>query len=512
MLITKKDIYLFSIFFLLSLILFYPSFSLALFGDDWLTLWRYFTNLGANASSQWNHLSYFFTSYGPQDILMGLLHKVYGYNSGYYYLTSYLLRTLAALSLFPLLYYLTKNKLATFFSIGFFLITPIGIETTNWVFNMPSYIAIIFLNIFLYYFFISRLHPNKLVIAGIFFFLTIISQPIRMHGLLPTILALELFWILQNRKQTILKLVAFRSLIFTLIFIPAVISLEKSPVATVSSILTYSSSFKLNYILNPFITLGATIIPSDIISSISQPGSYLLLFITGIFVIIISVLLLKHFYHQYLMATAISLSLALLIFSFILAWWREPYAVFLTTHRYLIISAVGSSVLFGLLIHILKGIKSQIVWFSILIFFAIHAYSTWNYLNLAQNSHSQKISQKIWASIPYITQLGENSEPVVFFFLGDGTNEAILHDVITFGFPPHMGLIYNTFNEDKLPIPISNPHELVSAVVDGKSISAYNRSEGAVPVEKVYAFQLLGRNNLVNITEATRKQLLELKK
>ena len=147
--ITKNYFIFFVV--LVNLFLFLPSFQLALFGDDWLTLWRYSIYLGPKASGGWNHFTYLFTSYGPQDILMGLLQKVFGYQSIYYYLTSFILRLLAAFSLYPLIMYLTKNKLSAYFSITFFLVTTIGIETTNWVFNMPSYISIVFLNMKLKY-------------------------------------------------------------------------------------------------------------------------------------------------------------------------------------------------------------------------------------------------------------------------------------------------------------------------------------------------------------------------
>ena len=120
-----------SIIILVSLLTFLPSFDLSLFGDDWLAFWRYLEHLGPKSSGQWSHLTYFLTPYGAQDILMGLLRNIYGFNSSYYYLTSFVFRLFAAFSLYPLVFYLTRNKLATFFSILFFSITIIGLETTN---------------------------------------------------------------------------------------------------------------------------------------------------------------------------------------------------------------------------------------------------------------------------------------------------------------------------------------------------------------------------------------------
>ena len=520
---VKKDILLFSLILLLSFLLFLPSFQLALFGDDWLTLWRYFTNLGPNSSGKWNHVSYFFTSYGPQDILMGLLQKIYGYESTYYYLTSYALRVSAAFSLFPLMVYLTNRRSAAYLSIAFFLITTTGIETTNWVFNMPSYIAIIFLNLFFYYFFVSRSNPKKIILSAFFFFLALIAQPIRMHGLLPTIFLLEISWFIQTKKVNFFKKASLRLSIFTTITVALVfLGLGRSPIITPSNLLTqninqFSKHLEENgfqIFFNPLITLSNTIIPSDVLNLIFSPteSSKLLAFI-GLLLITVIVILLIRFYQDLNFINAIILAIIWSVFSFILVWWREPYQFFMTTHRYLIVSAVGISILLGTLISLKKnsGLKTVIIIITSIIFI-LHIFSTRNYLNTAYSTHNQKISQKIWSAIPYIPEVGKNNKPLVFYFLGDGTNEAILHDVITFGFPTHMGLIYNISEEDKLPITVSEAKELISAAIDGKSVAPYNRPKGAVPIERIYAFQLSGNDTLINITEVARKRLTELKK
>src|ERR1035437_6763385 len=106
------SIIFFIILTLISLFTFYPTFSLNLFGDDWLAFFRYLQHLGPKSPGAWNHLTYFLTPYGAQDIMMGLLQKIFDYNSTWYYLTNYCLRLGAALSLYPLVLYLTKSKLS----------------------------------------------------------------------------------------------------------------------------------------------------------------------------------------------------------------------------------------------------------------------------------------------------------------------------------------------------------------------------------------------------------------
>ncbi|MBI2599484.1 hypothetical protein HYW43_01020 [Candidatus Daviesbacteria bacterium] len=169
---------------LVSLFTLYKTFSLGLFGDDWLAFFRYFQHLGPESPGQWNLLRYYLTPYGAQDILMGIMQQIFGFESSRYYQLSYLFRMLAAFSFYPLVFYLTKSRIASFFAVLFFSITVIGFDTTNWVFNMPSYITIALFNLFLFYFLKARTEKPLpvLAIAGILYYFAYVTTPIRMHG------------------------------------------------------------------------------------------------------------------------------------------------------------------------------------------------------------------------------------------------------------------------------------------------------------------------------------------
>ena len=71
----------FIVIILVSFFTFSPSFKLALFGDDWLAFFRYVQHLGPRSSGEWNHLTYYLTPYGPQDITMGILYKIFGFTA-----------------------------------------------------------------------------------------------------------------------------------------------------------------------------------------------------------------------------------------------------------------------------------------------------------------------------------------------------------------------------------------------------------------------------------------------
>lgn len=210
----------FFIILLISLFTLSPTFNLALFGDDWYTFWRYLYILD-HSTSEYNNLSYFITPYGSQDVVMGLLKNIYGFKSTLYYITSYILRVIASISLLPLVLYLTKSRLAAFFASIFFSVTTIGFDTTNWVFNMPVYLSITFFNLFLLFLLISREEGRTklFIIALLFFYLAHITSPIRMTGLLAFTLLIELYWLLQNPSLKIVKVVVLQLLMFFLVFL-----------------------------------------------------------------------------------------------------------------------------------------------------------------------------------------------------------------------------------------------------------------------------------------------------
>lgn len=207
---------------LLGLFVLWPSFLLHFDGDSYLTLWRYQLNAEQNKELAFPFISTFFTDYGPQDTMFATLYNIFGLRPVYFYIVSFLLRLFAAFSLLPLLLYLTKNKFASYFSVMLFLITPVGLETTNWVFNMPSYLAITFLNIFLllYLKLLDNVNFKHYFLSLIVFFILIIIQPIRMVFVFP-FLMLSGFLITLFKKVQLKKIILIHLtyiILFLLIF------------------------------------------------------------------------------------------------------------------------------------------------------------------------------------------------------------------------------------------------------------------------------------------------------
>lgn len=563
-----------------SFLTFLPSFNLALFGDDWLAFFRYLEHLGPKSSGQWNHFTYFLTPYGAQDILMGFLNSLYGFQSSYYYIISYILRLFAAFTLYPLVFHLTRNKLATFFSILFFGVTIIGLDTTNWVFNMPSYITIGLFNLTLYFFIKSREanHFKQIFFAAFLYYFAYIITPIRMHGSLPFLFLLEFIWVIQKRNFKTFKQSLIRfGMMFALFLIIRFTGHSLGPSNEISERLTQGFSIsttllnqgRLDLIFHPFTIFGSMIIPDFLIQQMvgfSDIGfatfffSILLLFFfliisllltntflkflsssliwtliswilfpknieafpnntitpsaslvlqnIGAYTFILLILLLIENWRKAKLSTALFIALIWPILSFFAAWWFTPQVIFPTTYRYLIISSVGISILLGVIISLGSGFKKQLFLTSVLsVFLILHMTSTNYYLRLMENFHSQQITDKIWSSIPYIPQVGK--EPLVFYFEGDDGNYVILHNVLTFGFPPHMQLLYHLTESDIAPVPMRDWKEVVSAVKDGQSFAPYGYPLTPIPINHIYGFRLQGQDNLINITDLARKRLAE---
>ncbi|MDD5415747.1 MAG: hypothetical protein PHE48_01935 [Candidatus Daviesbacteria bacterium] len=302
-----KLVYLqFLLVLIISYLILIPSFGIGLYGDDWLAIFRYVVHVNPPSKEGWNLFSYYLTPYGSQDIIMGLLHQFFGNNAFYYEVTSYIFRLFAAFSLYPLVFYLTKNKLATFFAMLFFSITTIGFDSTGWLLTMPTYLTIAFFNIFLYFYIIF--HETKkirtLLFSGIFFYLACVTASQRMIGAPLFILSLEAFWLIKNKtfdnlKHSFLKVI----FVFTILLTIGIsgyslgnsgdwFSRLNSSITTIQKMLSEGRS---DFLLYPIITIGGMFIPnfafpniqintkSDMLSSVTLPAIALFLIFLIIF-------------------------------------------------------------------------------------------------------------------------------------------------------------------------------------------------------------------------------------
>ncbi len=267
------------IIILISLLTLFPVFHVGLYGDDWLAIFRYVVHVSPPSKEGWNLFTYYLTPYGSQDIIMGLLYRAFGTNAFYYEITSFIFRMIAAFSLYPLVFYLTKSKLASFFSMLFFSITTIGFDSTGWLLTMPTYLTIAFFNIFLYFYikFKEIKKVKYLLFSGIFFYLAYVTASQRMIGAPLFILCLELFWLIKDRTFTNFKYSLFRVMLIFAILLTISISGHSlgnsgdwfsrldSSIATIQKMLSEGRS---EFFLYPIVTIGGMFIPNFAFPSI----------------------------------------------------------------------------------------------------------------------------------------------------------------------------------------------------------------------------------------------------
>ena len=301
---TKQVSLSFLIIFVISCLALYPSFHIGLYGDDWLAIFRYVVHVSPPSKEGWNLFTYYLTPYGSQDIIMGLLYRAFGTNAFYYEITAYIFRLLAAFSLCPLVFYLTRSKLATFFAMLFFSVTTIGFDSTGWLLTMPTYLTIALFNIFLFFYIQSREKVVKyLFLSGLFFYLAYITASARMIGVPLFVLSLEIFWLFQNHTFSTLKKSLLRiAFIFAILIIIGKTGYSlgnssdwfnrlNSGLSIIQKLLAQGQT---DFLLYPIVTIGGMFIPNfsfpsiqintkkEMLSSVVLPALTLFIFFISI--------------------------------------------------------------------------------------------------------------------------------------------------------------------------------------------------------------------------------------
>ncbi|GEM_PF-1000808 len=283
----KKHISLFKVFLyslslvtIISFLVLKPSFHLSLTGDDYLGLWRYNGHLSGREGGNWNAFSYFLSDYGPQDTFTFLIHSFFGFNPLPYFIASFLLRLIAALSFIPLVLLLSGNPYVASFTAVLFSVSTTGLETTDWSFNMPSYLAICFMNMFLYFYTQQKQRFASVFTSAVLFLLAIISQPIRLMFLPLVVLLVEVHRVRATRSPEQLKSSLQKVVVYVVITILLLAtthigrsaggladpSTDKSVItkladAYVTPLATALSNGNYIVILNPIGQLGNVLVP-----------------------------------------------------------------------------------------------------------------------------------------------------------------------------------------------------------------------------------------------------------
>ncbi len=190
-------VWLFVLLPTIGIFLFRKSFDLGLYGDDWQHLYILWRDFFVFHTKSFFDVRSYLNPYFPESLYLGIISHFWGYYPPAYFISSFILRTMANIALYFFSYELTKSKLAAFLTSLVFLVSAAGLQTTDWVFNMNTYAglallataATIYLKIRLLKTFKSWLYVPFIIT----FTLALAVVPTRMHGAAPFIVSMDLF-------------------------------------------------------------------------------------------------------------------------------------------------------------------------------------------------------------------------------------------------------------------------------------------------------------------------------
>ncbi len=190
-------VWLFIILPILGMLIFRKSFDLGLYGDDWQHLYILWREFFVFHTKSFFDIRSYIGPYFPESLYLGIISHFWGYNPPAYFISSFFFRFLANIAIYFLSYELTKSRLAAFISSFIFLITAAGLQTTDWVFNMNTYMglwllacsAILYLKIRL----LHKINYRLYISFAITFAIALAIVPTRMHGATPFIVLTDIF-------------------------------------------------------------------------------------------------------------------------------------------------------------------------------------------------------------------------------------------------------------------------------------------------------------------------------
>jgi len=436
----KKHILVLVLLLVLSYPIFRITFSTSIYGDEWKIFWlgesalKTKTNIFVQTSGD---LSYIF-----EVVTFNYLSKFFGYNGSYYYIFSYLTRIFASFSFFLFLRKVNLKSMSAFIGSLLFMVTPIGIETTDWVRNFDSYLVI---PLFLMLINFCLELKNKKGSVKILLLLTVIIlvNTTRSHGVFFVLLGLLSYRYIYNHSYRKLLFHTFLSVIF-IYFI-----LSQTPIfGNQTANLFQNFRFK-DFIYSFFGNIGNTLIPNV--------NSWLIKFNSAFYLGIISFLSLLTLSLTHIFRfnrnnrSLICLSL-LLSYSFMLApLIRIPQIRADSEHRYFIFSALVTPILISIIADKLFNRKLKIIFGSAVAFLLlIFAAQSYKYLNLQNWAHSQKYTESLWSKIT--SQINPSEvQGNSFIVLTNPESYPKVNSTVYFGSNYHLGLLYQIWYIDRLP-------------------------------------------------------------
>lgn len=492
------------------------SLKFSLGGDDWLALYRYITTF--HTFLDHFNISKYMGNYDAANILMGLIYRLFEFNPFPYYLISFIFRVLASLSFYLPIFALTKNRIASILPILFFSVSYIGIETTNWVFNMTTYISLALFNIFLYLYIKNKLTLRSTLVQTSILFLSFFFTPNRMHALVIMVPLLELIRLKYTNSKN------YRLLILRvgLFLVPILIFRRLTASEWDQTYFRLASNFlsePYNYLYYFLANVGTALIPDRflylVFGSFSNANS--IKTITGVVFLSIFPLfffIMRRKYPTISMGGILAISFSIL---FLIAPWLvfSSGGPFLSDSRYLTIPGaflmVSVSLFIGICWQEKKSIYYSLASSIIILFITLNLFSLNNYFDLyLSHGRDAKVSSGIFNQLLPLVKFNDNNAPLVFLFTAD--DYSMLYNAVTFGFEYRFSLIHLEFAKriplKFRPFPVDSQQSLLDILKNPQSgeLKRYGYPNIKIPLENVYSF-ILTNKQLIPNTKQLRQEV-----
>lgn len=440
--VKSNFFYLLFILFV-GLILFSISFRASIYGDEWKIFW-----LGKSAietrgnilKQQSTDLSYLF-----EILVFNILSKFAGYDGRLYYIFSLLCRLFATYSLFWFLLTQKMSKSAAFMGSLLFIVSPIGIETTDWVRNFDTYLSI---PLFLVMLNISLNLKNKVGSIKIIILLIIITllNTTRSPGVFVVLFGFLLYRAIFNSTS---RKISFYAAIFALLIY---LFVSLTPIFGAQTAKLFDNFILRDFVYSFFGAVGNIVLPN--VSS--EVISFKVCFFIG--VVFFGIILLFSFIKskRWTLKNNNLIFVTLLIsFSPILTpLIRIPQIHASSEHRYLMYSALTVPILLSLLINRFKksGAIFNLTLIMTFVLVMIYTKAAYGYLDNQTNLHSQYYTNSVWDNLKKnLDKYDADKKLISVIILTDRETVSRVNNSVAFGFNFHFGLIYEIWDDGKLP-------------------------------------------------------------
>lgn len=509
---------------------FYHSFSLGLYGDEWQMLW--FAK-AAKINPDIVGEGTIWGAYGIEMTTFDFISNYLGYNGKSYYILSFISRLTAS---FAVLWFLLRRGMvliaATIGSL-IFMVSPIGIEATDWARNFDSYLGITLLLVCLD----SLLKLKNLTWGLLYTFLVLLLlliNPLRSHGNILVLITVMCGLFLKGevaRKKILSYLVTVAVLFFLLIRLNTFGALTdfsiflniadfqqiiKSFLVNVSRIIIPSFGYQpLFFILislifiywkwDVFIKFGVKVLiplllPILFISHklLLNPDGTISLMLVGIFFESILIVTLALELRQKSPAFIQTLT----IFAFLNAYiffpaLRQPDFRAASEHRYLIYSALVTPFIFAGAVNKLilqQGFLKYLPLSGAILIVIIFSYFSFNYLKLQNNNHGYTYSENIWRQITsQVREFDFKNKRAGVVIVNEAVDSSRVDNSVKFGFGYHMGLTHGIWVESMLPYLVIEDKKRIGLLFNGgdETIKYFGR-KNRVPKENIIVLKITG--------------------